>query len=184
MGLDDRKRALDDFAAELKACSIINFYIACDRSLSRLEINGRVWVRSFSRAGKSVGEVSVSIIEGAGGGIMYVIQGAGKGTMYLGKTAGGGFMCLGGTVGKGFEDTGKGLVRIKNWVATTLGGIDMEDVNHRMKKVNCGLKTAHEIAKSAQKLQGAWGTLNGASAPQGSSTQNTQAQNHPKMDRI
>ena len=40
----ERNKIADDFAAELAACSTINFYIACDRSISQFEVNGRARV--------------------------------------------------------------------------------------------------------------------------------------------
>lgn len=55
----ERNKIIDDFAAELGACSTINFYIACDRSVSQLEISGRAWVRSFASTGRDVRGVIV-----------------------------------------------------------------------------------------------------------------------------
>ena len=50
----ERNKTVDDFAMELRACSTINFYMACDRSASQLGINGRAWVRNFSGAGRGI----------------------------------------------------------------------------------------------------------------------------------
>ncbi len=60
----ERNKIADDFALELGACSIINFYISCDRSVSQLEINGRAWVRSFANAGR---DVRGAVVHGAEG---------------------------------------------------------------------------------------------------------------------
>ncbi|MEK7340274.1 MAG: hypothetical protein AABZ92_06155 [Verrucomicrobiota bacterium] len=60
---EERNKTIDDFSIELGACSIIHFYIACDRSESQLEINGRVWVRSFGNAGRGVRGTIVSSAE-------------------------------------------------------------------------------------------------------------------------
>lgn len=60
----ERNKIADDFAVELGACSITNFYIACDRSVSQLEINGRAWVRSFANAGR---DVRGAVVQGAEG---------------------------------------------------------------------------------------------------------------------
>ncbi|VHO03142.1 hypothetical protein [Candidatus Rhabdochlamydia sp. T3358] len=54
---EERNKTVDDFAMELGACSTINFYMACDRSESQLEINGRIWVRSFGSAGRGIRSV-------------------------------------------------------------------------------------------------------------------------------
>lgn len=60
----ERNKIVDDFAIELGACSTINFYIACDRSASQLEINGRAWVRNFANAGR---DVRGAVVHGAEG---------------------------------------------------------------------------------------------------------------------
>lgn len=59
----ERNKTIDDFAIELGACSIIHFYMAWDRSVSQLEINGRVWVRNFGNAGRGVRGTIVSTAE-------------------------------------------------------------------------------------------------------------------------
>ncbi|MDR2539443.1 MAG: hypothetical protein LBC45_02345 [Chlamydiales bacterium] len=50
----ERNQIADDFAVELGACSTIHFYIACDRSVSQLEIDGRAWIRRFAHAGRDI----------------------------------------------------------------------------------------------------------------------------------
>lgn len=89
----ERNKIVDDFAVELGACSTINFYIACDRSVSQLEINGRAWVRSFANAGRDVrgavvhgaealvhifGRVDLAEANRAVGNVADLLEGAGR----------------------------------------------------------------------------------------------------------
>lgn len=61
---EERNKIVNDFTVELGNCSVINFYIACDRSTSELEVNGRTWVKSFANAGRDTREAVMHTAEG------------------------------------------------------------------------------------------------------------------------